>query len=136
MMAIIQEQMTAPTPGGGETEGDPVPVVTVTREPMTMPAACCSLDISGTEQERLVTMFKALGNPTRFEIMKYLVTHPGCITGDIVDFLPLAQATVSQHLKVLREAGWITGEIEGPATCYHLNEEDIAWFREKVEEIF
>jgi ArsR family transcriptional regulator len=135
-MAIIREQMTASTPGGGETEGDPVPAVTVTRGPMTMPAACCTLDISGAEQERLVTMFKALGNPTRFEIMKYLVTHPGCITGDIVDFLPLAQATVSQHLKVLREAGWISGEIEGPATCYHLNEEDIAWFREKVDEIF
>lgn len=105
-------------------------------ELMTTPAACCTLDISGAEQERLVAMFKALGNPTRFEIMKYLVTHPGCITGDIVDFLPLAQATVSQHLKVLREAGWITGEIEGPATCYHLNEENIAWFREKVDQIF
>jgi ArsR family transcriptional regulator len=136
MMAIIQEQITAPTPGRDETEGSPVPVVTVTRGPVTLPAACCTLDISGAEQERLVTMFKALGNPTRFEIMKYLVTHPGCITGDIVDFLPLAQATVSQHLKVLREAGWISGEIEGPATCYHLNEEDIAWFREKVGEIF
>jgi ArsR family transcriptional regulator len=81
-------------------------------------------------------MFKALGNPTRFEIVKYLVTHPGCITGDIVDFLPLAQATVSQHLKVLREAGWISGEIEGPATCYYLSEENIAWFREKVADIF
>ncbi len=111
-------------------------MVTVTREPVSIPAACCTLDISGAEQERLVTMFKALGNPTRFEIMKYLVTHPGCITGDIVDFLPLAQATVSQHLKVLREAGWISGEIEGPATCYQLNEENIAWFREKVGEIF
>jgi ArsR family transcriptional regulator len=135
-MAIIQEQMAASTPGGDETEGDPMRTVTVTQEPMTMPAACCTLDISGAEQERLVTMFKALGNPTRFEIMKYLVTHPGCITGDIVDFLPLAQATVSQHLKVLREAGWISGEIEGPATCYRLNEENIAWFREKVGEIF
>ena len=98
--------------------------------------ACCSLDIAGGEQERLVTMFKALGNPIRFEVMKFLVTHPGCITGDIVEFLPLAQATVSQHLKVLREAGWIRGTIEGPATCYELNEENIAWFRTKVGEIF
>jgi ArsR family transcriptional regulator len=135
-MAIIQEQITAPTPSRDETEASPVPSVTLTRGPVAMPAACCTLDISGAEQERLVTMFKALGNPTRFEIMKYLVTHPGCITGDIVDFLPLAQATVSQHLKVLREAGWISGEIEGPATCYHLNEENIAWFRAKVGEIF
>lgn len=98
--------------------------------------ACCSLDISGSEQQRLVTMFKALGNPHRFEIVKFLVTHPGCITGDIVEFLPIAQATVSQHLKVLREAGWITGTIEGPSTSYCLNEEAIVWFRTKVGDIF
>jgi len=103
---------------------------------MIAPPACCSLDISGAEQERLVAMFKALGNPIRFEIMKYLVTHPGCITGDIVEFLPIAQATVSQHLKVLREAGWISGVVEGPATCYWLNEENITWFKSKVGEIF
>ena len=71
--------------------------------------ACCTLNISGQEQEKLVTMFKALGNPSRFEIMKYLVTHPGCITGDIVQFLPQAQATVSQHLKILKESGLIQG---------------------------
>jgi ArsR family transcriptional regulator len=106
------------------------------RAQVAVPAACCTLDISGAEQERLVTMFKALGNPTRFEIIKFLVTHPGCITGDIVDYLPIAQATVSQHLKVLREAGWITGTIEGTATCYGLNEEDFAWFKAKVGEIF
>jgi ArsR family transcriptional regulator len=100
------------------------------------PDPCCTLDIAGTEQERLVRMFKALGNPHRFEIMKYLVTHPGCITGDIVAFLPIAQATVSQHLKVLRDAGWITGIVEGPAISYCLNERDIAWFRDKVGEIF
>jgi predicted transcriptional regulator len=98
--------------------------------------ACCTLDISGSEQEQLVKMFKALGNPTRFEIMKFLVTHPTCITGDIVQFLPIAQATVSQHLKVLREAGWITGITEGPATSYCLNEGNITWFREKVGQIF
>jgi ArsR family transcriptional regulator len=97
--------------------------------------ACCSLDISGMDQERLVSMFKALGNPIRFEILKFLVTHPGCITGDIVDYLPIAQATVSQHLKVLREAGWISGVTEGPARCYCLNAADIAWFREKITQI-
>jgi len=100
------------------------------------PEACCTLDISGAEQVRLVSMFNALGNPTRFEIMKFLLTHPGCITGDIVEYLPIAQATVSQHLKVLRKAGWIMGTIAGTATNYGLNEENIAWFREKVGEIF
>ena len=84
----------------------------------------------------MVRMFKAVGNPTRFEILKFLLTHPGCITGEIVDFLPIAQATVSQHLKVLREAGWIDGIVQGPATCYCLDEENIGWFREKVGEVF
>ncbi|MDI6696968.1 MAG: winged helix-turn-helix domain-containing protein [Anaerolineales bacterium] len=97
---------------------------------------CCTLDIHGEEQDRLVQMFKALGNPVRFEILKFLLTHPGCITSDIVEYLPLAQSTVSQHLKVLREAGWIEGETEGPATCYCLDVENIAWFRQKVCSIF
>lgn len=97
---------------------------------------CCTLDISGAEQEKLVGMFKAIGNPTRFEIMKFLVTHPGCITGDIVDHLPIAQATVSQHLKVLRQAGWIEGTVEGTATSYCLHEDNIAWFRHRVNDIF
>ena len=101
-----------------------------------IPEACCSLDISGADQERLVTMFKAIGNPIRFEIMKFLVTHPGCITGDIVDYVPIAQATVSQHLKVLRQAGWIEGTIEGTATSYGLHEGNIAWFRQYVNDIF
>ena len=100
------------------------------------PEPCCTLEIGGAEEERLVEMFKALGNPRRFEIMKFLVTHPGCITGDIVDYRPIAQATVSQHLKVLRDAGWIDGTVEGPAVSYCLHAENIAWFREKVGEIF
>lgn len=101
-----------------------------------IPESCCTLDISGVEQERLVYMFKAIGNPIRFEIMKFLVTHPGCITGDLVDYLPIAQATVSQHLKVLRLAGWIEGSVEGTATSYCLHEDNIAWFRQRVTEIF
>ena len=102
----------------------------------TLPNPCCTLDISESEKERLVTLFKALGNPTRFEILKYLVTHPECITGDIVEVLPIAQATVSQHLKVLREARWVMTSPDGPANCYHLNEKTVSWFREKVGEIF
>jgi ArsR family transcriptional regulator len=135
-MPTSEESTAAPTHDVGTPQNEPVKIVPVARDWVAAAAPCCTLDISGPEQERLVGMFKALGNPTRFEIMKYLVTHPGCITGDIVDFLPLAQATVSQHLKVLREAGWISGEIEGPATCYYLNEESIAWFRDRVGEIF
>jgi DNA-binding transcriptional ArsR family regulator len=101
-----------------------------------IPVQCCTLNISGKAQERLVNMFKAIGNPIRFEIIKFLVTHPGCITGDIVDHLPVAQATVSQHLKVLKEAGWIAGIIEGTSTCYQLDEKSMAWFKSTVGDIF
>jgi len=100
------------------------------------PPACCTLNISGDEQERLVHMLKALGNPIRFEILKFLLTHPGCITGDIVAFLPIAQSTVSQHLRILKDTGWVTGTTHGTAICYCLHENNITWFRQKVGEIF
>ena len=97
---------------------------------------CCTIDLKGADQKRFVAMLKAAGNPTRFEVLKFLVTHHGCITGEIVDHLPIAQSTVSQHLAVLKSAGWIVGEVEGPATCYQLSGESIAWFRETVLRIF
>jgi len=102
----------------------------------SVPKACCTLEIKGAEQEKLVRIFKALGNPIRFEIMKFLLTHPGCITGDIVEYLPIAQATVSQHLKVLREAGLITGTVEGTATNYCLNSDIITWFKLRIQKNF
>ena len=68
--------------------------------------------------QRLARLFKALGHPARLGILRLLVQRGTCICGEIVDELPLAQATVSQHLKVLKEAGLITGRVEGPAVCY------------------
>ncbi len=88
-----------------------------------------------TEEQRLAKMMKAMGNPTRLWIMRYLSDHPQCITGDIVLATPLAQATVSQHLKVLRDADLIEGTIEGPAMSYCINFESLRWFREKVNEM-
>ncbi len=81
---------------------------------------------------RLARMLKALGNPVRFRIMNYLANRQMCITGDVVEFTELAQSTVSQHLKVLREAGLISGEIEGPATCYCLDVNGIAWLKDRI----
>ena len=101
-----------------------------------VPRPCCTLNISGADQKRLLALFKALGNPIRFEIMKFLVTHPGSITGDIVDYLPIAQATTSQHLAVLRNAGLIEGTIDGPAVNYRLNDETIHWLRSIVTHNF
>jgi predicted transcriptional regulator len=85
------------------------------------------------DEIRLTRMLKALGNPTRFQIVKTLAECQRCITKEIVDRTPLAQSTVSQHLKVLREAGLIQGEIEGPATCYCLDPSGIRWLKDQIE---
>ncbi len=84
------------------------------------------------EERRLANILKALGNPVRFQIVQILAEKQVCITGEIVEATTLAQSTVSQHLKVLREAGLIHGEIEGPATCYCLNPVTILWLKDKI----
>lgn len=61
---------------------------------------------------------KALAHPARIAILRYLIHRHSCVCGDIVSEIGLAQATVSQHLKVLKEAGYIQGEISGPSVCY------------------
>jgi len=71
----------------------------------------------------LARLAKALGHPARVAIMRMLLTQGECICGTIVDRLPLAQATVSQHLQVLKEAGLIRGEIDPPRVCYCINPE-------------
>jgi ArsR family transcriptional regulator len=68
--------------------------------------------------EELALLAKAVGHPARVQILRLLVRRESCICGDIVDELPLAQSTVSQHLKVLKEAGLVRGEIDGPRVCY------------------
>ena len=85
------------------------------------------------EQERLAQMLKALGNPVRFRIVQTLAERGTCITQEIVETTPLAQSTVSQHLKVLREAGLVRGEIEGPATCYCIDPSGVRWLKEQIE---
>src|SRR6266496_3945717 len=68
--------------------------------------------------EDLAALAKAVGHPARVQILRLLVRREACICGDIVDELPLAQSTVSQHLKVLKEAGLVRGDIDGPRVCY------------------
>ena len=92
-----------------------------------------TLRVLSSNEQRLAKMLKALGNPVRFQIVQILAEKQVCITGEIVEFTNLAQSTVSQHLKVLREAGLIAGEIEGPATCYCLNQEGILWLKGQIE---
>jgi len=80
-----------------------------------------------TESEiALAEVAKAIGHPARIAILKILAARNTCICGEIVDELPLSQSTVSQHLKALKGAGLIEGEIEGPRTCYCLSVSGIA----------
>ena len=74
------------------------------------------------KQNELATLAKALGHPARVAIIDYLLKVDACICGDIVNELPLAQPTVSQHLKELKNAGLIKGEIEGNSICYCIDE--------------
>jgi len=74
------------------------------------------------QQTEIAKISKALGHPARVAIIEHLLQVNACICNDIVDVLPLAQSTVSQHLKELRNADLIKGEIEGNAICYCLNE--------------
>jgi DNA-binding transcriptional ArsR family regulator len=74
------------------------------------------------KQNEMAIIAKALGHPARIAILEYLIQVDTCICGDIVNELPLAQATVSQHLKELKNAGLIKGNIEGNAICYCIDE--------------
>lgn len=79
----------------------------------------------GAEEEALADLARALGHPARVRIMKILIERNSCICGDIVEEIPLAQSTVSQHLKQLKEAGLIQGEIDGPRICYCVNQANL-----------
>jgi ArsR family transcriptional regulator len=84
------------------------------------------------DEEVLSSMAKALGHPARVRILRLLAEQTSCVTGDIVARLPLAQSTVSEHLRILREAGLIQGEIEGPRTSYCVDRTRIDLLRSLV----
>lgn len=87
------------------------------------------------EQNEMAVLAKALGHPARIAIMEYLLSVDACICGDIVNELPLAQATVSQHLKELKNAGLIQGTIEGNAICYCVNETTLEKFNNYLQQL-
>jgi DNA-binding transcriptional ArsR family regulator len=76
------------------------------------------------KDNKIAEYAKALAHPARVAILQMLIRKQSCICGDIVDELPLSQSTVSQHLKELKNAGLIKGEIEGPRVCYCINEKE------------
>lgn len=89
-----------------------------------------------TEQQKAISeLAKAMGHPARIAIVEHLVKVNTCICGDIVNELPLAQPTVSQHLKTLKEAGLIKGEIEGNSICYCINQDAINKLQEYFDDL-
>jgi len=93
------------------------------------PDACCppartEEDLRPVEGKKadaeLATLSKAAGHPVRVRILRILARRRTCVCGEIVEELPLAQSTVSQHLKILKEAGLIRGTVDGPRVCYCL----------------
>ena len=82
------------------------------------------------KQNSIATLVKAIAHPARIAIVEYLVKVDTCICGDIVDELPLAQPTVSQHLKELKTAGLIKGSVEGTSICYCIDENALTRLRD------
>jgi ArsR family transcriptional regulator len=83
----------------------------------------------------LALRIKALAHPARLAIVRALMARDTCCCGEIVSVLPLAQSTVSQHLKILRKAGLIKGEIAGPRSCYGLDREALASVAAEMERL-
>jgi ArsR family transcriptional regulator len=80
-------------------------------------------------EAKTVAMLRAIAHPGRYRIVKLLAERRTCVTGDLMDELPLAQSTVSEHLKVLKDAGIVRGQIEGPNTCYCLEPRALEWLK-------
>ena len=90
----------------------------------------------GKKEQELAEFAKAMSHPARIAILNVLAQRNECICGDIVDVLPLAQSTVSQHLKELKQAGLIEGTVDGPRSCYCINWKAFEKFTNDMSELF
>jgi DNA-binding transcriptional ArsR family regulator len=88
------------------------------------------------KEQDLAAFAKAMAHPARIAILKILAQHNGCICGEIVEVLPLAQSTVSQHLKELKNAGLIDGTVDGPRSCYCINWKAFEKFKSEFSFLF
>ncbi|QEG39066.1 ArsR/SmtB family transcription factor [Roseimaritima ulvae] len=102
--------------------------------------ACCTPseklalpDVAGAEE--LAKLAWALAHPARVRIVRLLLSRTSCVCGEIVAEMPLAQSTVSQHLKILKETGLVQGEIDGPRVCYCINQDAMTKLKEFIAEM-
>ncbi len=95
--------------------------------------------IKAKDLEQLSELARGLSHPHRLKIIRILAEVPSdnqCMVSSIVDQLPIAQSTVSQHLKILKETGWIEGRIDGPRVCYCIKEDVFAKYKKELEQLF
>ncbi|KAA5541022.1 winged helix-turn-helix transcriptional regulator [Roseiconus nitratireducens] len=85
--------------------------------------------------DELAKLAWAIAHPARVQIVRLLIGRDACMCGEIVSCLPLAQSTVSQHLKILKESGLIQGEVDGPKVCYCINAPKLARLKQLVEQL-
>ncbi|KMK64967.1 helix-turn-helix transcriptional regulator [Puniceibacterium sp. IMCC21224] len=85
--------------------------------------------------EKMVAIAKAIGHPARLRILRLLASTPGCIGGDIVEAVGLAQSTVSEHLRILKASGVITGQIDPPRICYSLAPDALAPLAQMIRDL-
>ena len=85
--------------------------------------------------EELAKLTWALAHPARVRIVRLLLSRKSCICGEIVEEMPLAQSTVSQHLKILKETGLVQGEIDGPRVCYCINKNAMAKLKKLISSL-
>ena len=93
-------------------------------------------DIFSDEQNHLSVMLKAIAHPARIAILEHIINANACICGDLVDELGLAQATISQHLKELKNAGLIQGTIDGASVCYCIDPKAWASLKGRLDTFF
>lgn len=87
------------------------------------------------QEERLAALAWGLAHPLRVRILRLLTKRETCVCGEIVDEMPVAQSTVSQHLKILKEAGLVQGEIDGPRVCYCINPASLAELKDLIAKL-
>jgi ArsR family transcriptional regulator len=114
----MRNEEVSPDPGCPPDREDPVP-------------AAAAADVEG----ELAKLAKALGHPARVRILRVLLAKDTCMAGELSDELPLAASTVSQHLKLLKEAGLVKGEVDGPRRCYCVDLTALRHFKKLVREL-
>jgi len=97
-------------------------------------SSCCPAEPLGPlGPDELAAICKALGHPARVRILQILIERKSCVCGELVEVLPLAQSTVSEHLRILKQVGLVQGEVDGPRMCYCIHPEALARFKALVQ---